>query len=108
MVIIDMDTWGGEVIAALDISRLIMTELSQAYVVCYVRTRGVSAGALIALACNEIIMTPDVGKLGDCAPILMGAKLEGTEREKTETVLREEFAESAKRGGGVTEGGRVV
>ncbi len=98
LVIIDMHTWGGGVIAALDIARLIKHDLSDIYVVCYVRTRGVSAGALIALACDEIVMTP-VGKIGDCAPILMGGKLEGTEREKIETVLREEFAESAKRSG---------
>ena len=98
LIIIDMHTWGGGVIAALDIARLIKHDLSDIYVVCYVRTRAVSAGALIALACDEIVMTP-TGKIGDCAPIVMGGKLEGVEREKIETVLREEFAESAKRNG---------
>jgi membrane-bound serine protease (ClpP class) len=99
LVILDMDTWGGQVIAALDISRLLKENLADTYTVCYVRTRAVSAGALIALACNEIVMTP-VGKLGDCAPILStGEKLEGREREKIETVLRTEFSESADRDG---------
>jgi len=98
LIIIDMHTWGGGVIAALDIARLIKHDLAGIYVVCYVRTRAISAGALIALACDEIVMTP-TGKIGDCAPIVMGGKLEGTEREKIETVLRGEFSESAQRGG---------
>jgi membrane-bound serine protease (ClpP class) len=98
LVIIDMDTWGGLVISALDIARLLKTELSDIYTVCYARTRAISAGALIACACDEIIMTP-VGKLGDCAPIMPGATLGKVEREKSETVLREEFVESAKQNG---------
>ncbi len=98
LIIFDMDTWGGGVIPALDIARLIKTELDDVYTICYVRTRGVSAGALIALSCDEIVMTPS-GKLGDSAPISMGEKLEGIKREKMETVLRTEFAESAERNG---------
>lgn len=98
LIIIDMHTWGGGVEAALDIARLIKKHLADIYVVCYVRTRAVSAGALIALACDEIVMTP-TGKIGDCAPIVMGGKLEGTEREKIETIIRGEFEESAKRSG---------
>jgi len=58
----------------------------------------VSAGAMIACACDEIVMTP-VGKLGDCAPISLTGELKGVEREKLETVIREEFAESAERNG---------
>ena len=98
LMVFDMDTWGGGVGAALDITRLIKTRLEGVHTVCLIRTRGVSAGAMIALACDEIVMTP-VGKLGDCAPIVMGGKLEGVEREKTEAVLRTEFEESAKRNG---------
>jgi len=98
LIVFDMDTWGGEAMAALDIARLLKVELEDIYTVCYVRTRAVSAGALIAMACDEIIMT-NTGKLGDAAPIAMGGKLEGVEREKIETVLRKEFAESARRNG---------
>ncbi len=98
LIIFDMDTWGGMVVPALDISRLIKAELGDIYTVCYVRTRAVSAGALIALSCDEIIMSP-VGKIGDAAPIIMGGKLEGVEREKGESPLRTEFAESAVRNG---------
>ncbi len=98
LILIDMDTWGGEVKAALDIARLLKVDLDDIYTVCYVGTRAISAGAMIAMACDEIIMTP-TGKLGDAAPISMGGKLEGIPREKIESVLRKEFAESAKRNG---------
>lgn len=94
LVIFDMDTWGGSAHAGLDIARLIKTEFPGIRTVCFARTRAVSAGALIAVAANEIVMTP-TGVLGDCAPIVMGGKLEGVEREKMETVLRAEFRESA-------------
>lgn len=98
LIIFDMDTFGGELKAALNIARLIKVDLADVYTVCYVRTRAISAGALIALACNEIIMTP-VGSFGDCAPISPGAKIEGVEREKLETEVRREFRESADRNG---------
>jgi len=98
LVILDMDTFGGGVIAALNIARLLKVQFADIYTVCYARTRAISAGALIALACDEIVMTP-VGKLGDCAPIVLAGKLEGVEREKGESALRAEFAESADRNG---------
>ncbi|MCK4602210.1 MAG: hypothetical protein KAU28_07070, partial [Phycisphaerae bacterium] len=98
LVVFDMDTWGGDAIAALDIARMMKTDLKNIYTVCYVRTRAISAGALIAMSCDEIVMTP-VGAFGDCAPISMGQKLEGVEREKIETELRREFRESSKRNG---------
>ena len=98
LLIIDMDTFGGLVISALEITRMIKQDLPDVYVVCYVRTRAISAGAMIAFACDEIIMNP-VGKLGDCAPIIPGQNIAPTEREKMEGPLREEFAESATRNG---------
>ncbi len=98
LIIFDMDTWGGDVLAALDITRHIKHDMNNVYIACYVRTRGISAGALIAMGCNEIIMAP-TGKFGDCAPIRPGGKLEGLEREKIETVLRTDFKESAEKNG---------
>ena len=98
LIILDMDTWGGAVGGALDMTRLLKNDLDDIYVLCYIRTRAISAGAMIALACDEIVMTP-VGKLGDCAPIVLSGKLEGVEREKIESPLRTEFEESAERNG---------
>ncbi|HUS48350.1 MAG TPA: NfeD family protein [Phycisphaerae bacterium] len=95
LIVLDMDTWGGRVDASLDIARLIKRDLADIRVVCYARTRAVSGGALVALACHEIVVDR-AGKLGDCAPLLLGGKLEGVEREKIETVLRAEFEESAR------------
>lgn len=98
IVIFDMDTYGGEVISAIEITRLIKAHMQDVYTVCYVRTHAISAGAAIAMSCDEIVMAP-YGKFGDCAPIVMGGKLEGVEREKIETVLRSEFEESAEKNG---------
>lgn len=98
LIIFDMDTWGGAVGPALDITRHIKHDMKNVYLACYVRTRAISAGAMIAMACNEIIMAP-TGKFGNCAPILAAGKLEGVEREKIETVIRTEFKESADRNG---------
>jgi len=72
--------------------------MGDTYTVCYARTRAVSAGAMIAMACNEIIMT-DVGSFGDCMPISSTGKYEGYEREKIETEVRREFRESADKNG---------
>jgi membrane-bound serine protease (ClpP class) len=98
LVVIDMDTWGGQAIAGLDIAKCIKTDLNDVHTVCFVHTRGISAGALITVACDRIVMTP-VGQLGDCAPILRTGTLEGVEREKMESELRAEFVESAERNG---------
>ncbi len=100
LIIFDMDTWGGLLIEALDIARIIKTDLHDIYTICYVRTRAVSAGALIAISCDEIIMTPETGSLGDCAPIsLTGQEIGEVEREKLESETRREFRESADRNG---------
>jgi len=98
LIVLDMDTWGGELQPALDIARMLKVDLEGIYTVCYVRTRAVSAGALIAMACDEIVISP-TGTFGDCAPISLAGPLEGIEREKIETVLRKEFAESAENNG---------
>jgi membrane-bound serine protease (ClpP class) len=58
---------------------------------------------MIALACNEIVMQPG-SKLGDCAPIAIGAggelaTLGAAERAKMESPILQDFAESAHRNG---------
>jgi membrane-bound serine protease (ClpP class) len=96
MIIFDMDTWGGLLMSGLDINRFLKANLNDIYTVCYVRTRAISAGAMIAMACNEIVVTP-VCDFGDCAPIAGGGgTIAGVEREKLETVIRNEFRESAR------------
>jgi len=99
LVILDMHTPGGDPFAARDIIELLTNELGNVHTVCFVRSDALSAGAMIALGCNEIVMTPS-GTLGACAPILLGGgKLEGAKREKFESFLRTTFEQSAKRNG---------
>lgn len=95
LIVLDMDTWGGEGGAAHDIARLLKTEARGTRVMCYVRTRAISAGSMIALACDEIIMTP-VGMLGDCGVVFPSGKPDGMPPDKIDTVVRTEMRESAK------------
>jgi len=66
--------------------------------VAYVTTEAISAGALISVSCNEIIMRKNT-TIGDCAPISLGGKLEGVEREKIESFIRAAFQRAAEANG---------
>lgn len=94
LVIIDMNTPGGAVGATLEITKLIKNEMRDIRVVTFVRSEAISGGAFVALACDEIVMTP-VAKMGDAAPITLQGTLEGIPREKIESYLRAEMEESA-------------
>jgi membrane-bound serine protease (ClpP class) len=101
IIVFRMDTYGGLVTSALAISTTIKNYSFPT--VAWVNTKAISAGALISLACDEIVMAPR-STIGDCAPISVspqgGAQPMGqTEREKIETVIREEFRDSARRNG---------
>jgi len=97
VVIIDMDTYGGQAQAALLTSQYLKT-LDDLHTIAYVNPKAYSAGIMISMACNEIIMAP-VAFIGDSAPIMPGATLEGVEREKAESPLRADFRDSAMRNG---------
>jgi membrane-bound serine protease (ClpP class) len=99
LVILDLHTPGGSPFAARDIIALLASELGDVHTVCFVRSDALSAGAMIALGCDEIVMTP-TGTLGACAPILVGGgELTGAKREKYESFLRTTSEQSAKRNG---------
>jgi len=69
--------------------------------VAYVPNKAISAGALIAVACNEIVMGP-TAFLGDCEPIFVsptGEQQIQTAPEKIQTVLRARFRSYALRNG---------
>ncbi len=94
--IYEIDTFGGDLLAAYNIWEYLMHEINpQAKTVAYVSKKAISAGALISVACEDIIMK-DKTRIGDCAPIMLGGKLEGTEREKIETDTRTAFGNSAE------------
>ena len=98
VVILRLETPGGMVKSAMTISKM-LKGAEDLLTVAYVDREAISAGALIALACDQIVCRKG-GKIGDCAPIVMGGtQLGKTEREKIETYLRTEFRDSAQRNG---------
>jgi membrane-bound serine protease (ClpP class) len=70
LVVFHMDTPGGALDAMEAISRVIMQDLADVRTVAYVDRNAYSAGALIAMACDEIVVAPGAN-FGDAMPILM-------------------------------------
>jgi len=93
--IFEISTYGGLVKSGDDISKLMLDTSAYAQTIAYVRTEAISAGAMISVSCQDIIMREHT-TLGDCAPIVMGGTLEGVEREKTESFIRAIFQKCAK------------
>lgn len=95
--VLEIDTFGGAVHSALKISDLLMNTRIP-LTVAFVKTKAISAGALIALSCREVVMNPNTA-IGDCAPILQTA--DGIEEgpEKFKTPLRARFRLFAERHG---------
>ncbi len=97
LVVIEMDTFGGRVDSALEIVDH-LNNIPKSKIISFVAKRAISAGALIALAGNELVMKHDT-LIGDCAPIMMsgdGPKMLG---EKVQSPLRATFRTLAKRNG---------
>ncbi|HHT9126926.1 MAG TPA: NfeD family protein [Candidatus Brocadiia bacterium] len=98
LIIFDIDTYGGRLEPAFDISDHI-AGIKDVKTVCYISKKAISAGALIAISCNEIIMAPE-SEIGDCEPII--PSVEGsyqTAGEKIQTVLRAKFRKFAEKNG---------
>ena len=99
--IYEISTYGGLVTAADDISKYFILNVGKkAHTVAYVTTEAISAGAMISVSCQDIIMLENT-TIGDCAPIIIspGAKLEGVEREKQESFIRAAFDRAAEANG---------
>ncbi|MDR0586806.1 MAG: nodulation protein NfeD [Treponema sp.] len=103
-IIFEIDTFGGRVDSALQITSFIMS-IKDARTVAWVRnsenSMGVSwsAGALIALSCADIYMAPGTS-MGAAAPVTLGADgtTEGT-GEKTVAAVRSQIAALAEKNG---------
>lgn len=92
LIVFDLDTPGGALIIALDISSYIRT--LPVPTVAWVNNQALSAGILIGSACDELIMS--AGSLtGDCAPIVPGQNLAPTERAKALSPLLADFRANA-------------
>jgi membrane-bound serine protease (ClpP class) len=98
-VIYEIDTYGGLLISADNISQYFILNVGKkVHTVAYIPTKAISAGALISVSCQDIIMRENT-TIGDCAPITMGGKLEGVEREKAESPTRAMFQRAAEANG---------
>ena len=65
-VILDINTCGGIVTDGLEISRFLKRQ-TDLHIVAYVKDKAISAGAVIAMACNEIVVS-NSASLGNCTP----------------------------------------
>ncbi|MCL4748405.1 MAG: hypothetical protein KJZ83_23780 [Burkholderiaceae bacterium] len=98
-VVLEINTFGGRVDAAVQIRDALLD--SRVKTIAFVNKRAISAGALIGLAAEHIVMTSG-GTIGAAAPVLAGAPGAGSQpvSEKTVSYVRKEFratAESRKR-----------
>lgn len=99
-VVVEIDTPGGEIGAVLDICHAIK-QSSITNTVAWINTKAISGGAIIALACREIVVNDPVS-FGDAIPIAaspMGGlqELPEEERAKLLIALLEELIDSARR-----------
>jgi membrane-bound serine protease (ClpP class) len=92
-IIFDVDTPGGRVDAAVKIVDTI--QRTKIPTIAYVNREAISAGALISLACDQIVMTSG-GTIGDVAPVTIQGQELG---EKAVSYIRATIRSTAERQG---------
>lgn len=96
-IVFEVDTFGGRVDSAVDIANTI----SEAGIptIAYVIGKGaISAGALISLACEDIVMRPGTS-IGAATPVIMTSEGSQPTDEKSVSFLRSTFRGMANRNG---------
>ncbi|MHC4212354.1 MAG: NfeD family protein [Planctomycetota bacterium] len=95
--IYEIGTYGGLVKSADDIAKYFILDVGKKVrTVAYVTSEAISAGAMISVSCQDIVMLENT-TIGDCAPITIGGgELKGVEREKTESFVRAAFDRAAE------------
>jgi membrane-bound serine protease (ClpP class) len=94
--IYEISTYGGLLQSGDDIAKYFILDVGKkAHTVAYITTEAISAGAMISVSCQDIIMRENT-TIGDCAPIALGGKLEDVEREKVESFTRAAFMRAAE------------
>lgn len=98
-VVLEINTFGGRVDAAVQIRDALLS--AKLPTVAYVNRRAISAGALISLAAQHLVMAPGA-TIGAATPVQVGQPGDGAQpvSEKTVSYVRKEFratAESRKR-----------
>ncbi|MEE4364800.1 MAG: ATP-dependent Clp protease proteolytic subunit [Desulfotignum sp.] len=97
LIVLKLDSFGGRVDAALEIVETLLA-IPMGQSISFVEKRAISAGALIALAGNVLVMKENT-LIGDCAPIIQTSEGQKEMGEKTQTVLRAQFRTLAKKNG---------
>jgi membrane-bound serine protease (ClpP class) len=97
IIVLEMDTFGGEVDAAFQIVDT-MVNVKDAITIAYVKTKAISAGALIALSCKKLVMQNNT-TIGDVAPLTYGNDGPKMLGEKFQSPIRAKFRTLAKRNG---------
>jgi membrane-bound serine protease (ClpP class) len=92
-VLLDINTFGGRVDAAVAMRDALLN--APVRTIAFVNQRAISAGALIALACDTLIMTKG-GTIGAAAPVLGGAGETQPADEKSVSYVRSEFRATAE------------
>jgi membrane-bound serine protease (ClpP class) len=102
LVIFELNTPGGDMRAMKAMCDLITKELKDVYTVAFVNDEAFSAGAVISLACDEIVMVPE-GIIGDAMPIMIGpnglVEIPPAERGKIESATRADMRVLCERNG---------
>jgi membrane-bound serine protease (ClpP class) len=95
-VVLDINTFGGRVDAAVLIRDALLA--SPVHTVAFINRRAISAGALISLAANRVVMTPGA-TIGAATPVQISAPGAGggpsPVDEKTVSYVRKEFRATA-------------
>jgi membrane-bound serine protease (ClpP class) len=93
-VVLEINTLGGRVDAAIAMRDTLLS--AEVPTIAFINQRAISAGALIALACETIVMTRG-GTIGAAAPVLGGGTGETRAAdEKTVSYVRKEFRATAE------------
>jgi len=92
-VVLQINTFGGRVDAAVQIRDALLKSPVQS--IAFVDTRAISAGALISLAANAIVMAPG-GTIGAATPVQSSGTETKPTSEKTVSYVRKEFAATAE------------
>ncbi len=95
LIVFEIDTFGGRVDSALQIVDTILN-IKAAKTMAFVKTKAISAGALIALSCNQLYMKENT-TIGDCAPISYSKEGPTMLGEKFQSPLRARFRALAKK-----------
>ncbi|MET0344540.1 MAG: NfeD family protein [Polyangiales bacterium] len=92
-VLLDLNTLGGRVDAAIKIRDALLA--SPVKTIAYVHPRAISAGALIALACDVIVVAPGAS-FGAATPVQLGAEGAEAVSEKMVSYFRAELRTTAE------------